>query len=120
MTKFSTIFNELLRLIPRNELEKLIDKYKTDRYVKGCTTWNLFVTHLFAQIRGKNSLRDIESSLNSHQSKLHHLGVKKVAKSTISDANNRVNASVFEALFYQFLKRCNHITQGRRFNFENK
>ena len=89
MRQFSTVFNDLLNLIPKDKLKRLLEEKKTDRYHKTCRRWNLFVAHLYAQIRGKDSLRDIEVGLNQHQSKWAHLGVKSIARSTLSDANRR-------------------------------
>ena len=51
---------------------------------------SLFVVHLYAQIRKKDSLRDIVFSLDQHKSKWYHIGLEKIKWSTISDANNRV------------------------------
>jgi hypothetical protein len=44
----------------------------------------------FAQLTGRESLRDIELCLRAHQAKLFHLGIRgRVARSTLADANER-------------------------------
>ena len=71
---------------PQTEFETAIKTLKTDRYVKYFKTKALFVVHLYAQIRKKDSLRDIVCGLEQNQSKWYHLGLEKIKRSTISDA----------------------------------
>ena len=108
--KFSTILNQLLQFLPQSEFEKAIKSLKTDRYVKYFKTKSLFVVHLYAQIRKKDSLRDIVCGLEQHQSKWYHIGLEKIKRSTISDANNRIPYEVYEKLFYALLKKCDRYT----------
>lgn len=119
MSHDNTIFNQLLHLIPRHEFQQLVNHYDSDRYVKRFTSWQQFITLMYAQIRGKDSLRDIETSLTASQSKLYHLGLTGVKRSTLSDANNNRNPKVFEELFYKMLHRCENITPKHKFRFKN-
>ena len=54
-----TIFNQLLQILPRHEFEKAVNLYKGDKYVKYFSSWQQFMTMLYAQIRSKDRLRDI-------------------------------------------------------------
>jgi hypothetical protein len=119
MTKFSTVLNQLLQFLPQQEFESSIKRFKSDRYVKYFTTKALFVVHLYSQIRKKDSLRDIVCGLEQHQSKWYHIGLLKIKRSTISDANNRVPYEVYESLFYTMLKKCSGLTQKTPFKFKN-
>ena len=49
----------------------------------------------------------------------YHLGIEDIKRSTISDANNRINSDLFEGLFYALLKRCKDITPKHKFKFKN-
>lgn len=119
MKQFSTVFNQLLQFLPQSEFDSVINTYKTDRYVKIFKTKALFAVHLFAQIRKKDSLRDILSGLDHHRGSWYHIGLKKIARSTISDANNRINYEVYEQLFYHMLSKC-QFKKSHKFTFENK
>ena len=119
MRKFSTVLNQLLQFLPQGEFEKAIKSHKTDRYVKYFKTKALFVVHLYAQIRRKDSLRDIVCGLEQNQSSWYHIGLEKIKRSTISDANNRVNYQVYEYLFYGMLKKCEALTNTSKFKFKN-
>jgi len=109
----------LLQFLPQKEFESAIKSLKTDRYVKYFKTKALFVVHLYAQIRKKDSLRDIVCGLEQHKSKWYHIGLEKIKRSTISDANNRVPYQVYENLFNSMLKKCANLTQGNKFKFKN-
>ena len=117
--KFSTILNQLLQFLPQGEFEKAIKSLKTDRYVKYFKTKSLFVVHLYSQIRKKDSLRAIVCGLEQHQKKWYHIGLEKIKRSTISDANNRIPYQVYESLFYSLLKKCKGLTPQTSFRFKN-
>ena len=66
----------------------------------------------------KDSLRDIECGLEQHKSKWYHIGIEKIKRSTISEANNRVPYQVYETLFYAMLKKCHNISQNTKVQFK--
>ena len=119
MKNFSTVFNQILQFLPHYEFEKAVKQFKTDHYVKHFTTKTLFVVHLYSQIRQKDSLRDILCGLRQNQSSWCHIGIKKIARSTISDSNNRITYKVYESLFYQMLNKCQTLDKSRKFKFKN-
>jgi len=100
MSHFNTILYQLLQVVPRYQFESLVSSYKTDRYTKYYTTWRQFITLIYAQIKGKDSLRDIITSLSAYQSSWYHVGIEDVPRSTISDAYIRTNYRVYKGLFY--------------------
>jgi hypothetical protein len=119
MSHVNTVFNQLLQLIPRHDFEKLVREHSGDRYVKNFTCWKQFITLLYAQVKGQDSLRDIVTGLNSQSHKLYHLGIEKVSRSTLSDANNERDSGIYEGLFYSLLERCESLTPGHGFRFKN-
>ena len=119
MPHSNTVYNQILQLIPRHQFETLVGQYHADLYVKYFTCWQQFLTLLFAQIRSKDSLRDIETSLKAQSTNWYHIGLKDIKRSTLSDANNRRNYRVYEDFFYRLLDRCKSITPKHRFRFKN-
>ena len=87
MSHYNTIYNQILHLIPRHQFESIVNKYEGDRYVKYFSCWQQFLTLLYAQIRGKGSLREIETSLRTQSNKWYHIRPKDIKRSTLSDAN---------------------------------
>ena len=119
MYKVNTIFSELLRIFPRYEFEKLENRYQGNRYTKYFTGWQQLITLLFAQAGGKDSLRDIETSLSVHYSKWYHIGLRGMKRSTLSDAMQNRSYKIFEGLFYKLLEKCQSVTPKHRFRFKN-
>ena len=119
MNRVYTIFSELLKLCPRYQFDKAVEQYQGDRYVKIFTTWQQFMTILYAQITQKDSLRDIVTGLSAHAARWYHLGLTGIHKSTLSDANARRDYRMFEGLFYHLLARCKNQTPKHKFRFKN-
>ena len=119
MRQVNTIMSELLRIFPRYEFEKLEKEHKGNYYTKYFTGWQQLMVLLFAQIGGKDSLREIETSLNVHHSKWYHLGLKGIKRSTLSDAMNSRSYQIFESVFYKLLEKCQSVTPKHRFRFKN-
>jgi len=119
MSHFNTIYNQLLHLIPRHQFESLVKRYNGDYYVKYFTCWQQLITLLYAQIKYKDSLRDIETSLKAQSSRWYHIGLKDIKRSTLSDANNQRDYRIYEDFFYSLLDRCKSITPKHKFRFKN-
>lgn len=119
MAHYSTIMNELLHLIPRHRFETIVNNSYGNRYVKRFDCWNQLTVLLYAQVSGKDSLRDIEHGFKVNAGRLYHLGLSSVKRSTLADANKRRSYQIFENLFYRFLERCKNVTPKHKFKFKN-
>lgn len=75
------------------------------------TTKSQFTALAYAQLSGAQSLREIEAALESHATKLYHLGTDVVSRSTLSDANARRPWQVFTELFAHL---AGQVTRGQR------
>jgi hypothetical protein len=87
MTRFCSIFNQLLQLFPRTEFQKAVIDTKAERHARGFTCWDQFVAMLFAQLGRAHSLREICGGLASCEGKLAHLGAAAPRRSTLAYAN---------------------------------
>ena len=119
MPHINTIFNQLLRFVPRHHFDDSVKKYQSDRYVKKFDTWSQFITLLYSQITGADSLRDIETTLGALHSRWYHVGLKSVKRSTLSEANAKRDYRTYEDLFYALLGKCKNNTPKHKFNFTN-
>ena len=100
-----TILSQVLDFVSKYEFEKCVDKYNGNHRVKTFTCWEQFIVMAFAQLTGREGLRDIEACLEAVSAKLYHSGVKsKVKKSTLSDANENRDWRIY-AEFAQLLIR---------------
>ena len=116
---YSSIFQQLFNFIPRHRFEKSVEKLSGDRYCKHFTAWRQFLTCLYAQITGKDSLREIENGLLANHDRLYHLGMEIVSKSTLSEAMNRRDPEIFKALFEEILDRALTCAPRHKFRFHN-
>ena len=116
---YNSIFQQLFKFIPRYRFEKSVKNLSGDRYCKNFSAWQQFLTCLYAQITGKDSLREIVSGLATNHKRLYHLGMTAVAKSTLADAMNRRCPDIFKALFEEILDRTLACAPGHGFKFHN-
>jgi hypothetical protein len=68
-----TIFNELLSFLPLKAFDAFVGQHEFDRYKKSFSAKNLLLVLMYAQIAGKDSLRDIETSLSVLENHHYHL-----------------------------------------------
>src|SRR5262245_45970992 len=125
MVAVASLFNQLLQHFPRTEFAGLVRKHQAERRAKGFTCWTQFVSMLFCQLAHAGSLRDICNGLSCSLGKLVHLGIDRSPnKSTLSYANEKRPAALFEDLFWTALERfrSNQLLGNRqsRFRFKNK
>ena len=71
---YNSIFQQLFNFIPRYRFEKSVKNLSGDHYCKTFSAWQQFLTCLYAQITGKDSLREIERGLIANHNRLYHLG----------------------------------------------
>lgn len=90
MSKGQTVFSQIMDFLPIYEFRKCVKRYNGDYRVKNFTCWNQFLSLAFAQLTYRESLRDIESCLNSMSRRLYHMGFRgKISKSTLADAKEK-------------------------------
>ena len=98
MQQQDSVFRGLLKLIPWREFDRLVDTHKTDDLVRRFTTKHQLIALLYGQMSGAQSLRDIETTMESHRGRLYHMGGKAPARSTLADANRTRSSQVFSSL----------------------
>ena len=83
-----TIFSQIMDFVPIYEFGKCVQRYHGNYKVQSFKCWNQFLCMAFAQLTYRESLRDIESCLNSVHSKLYHMGFRgNISRSTLAYAN---------------------------------
>lgn len=105
MYKDKYVYSQLVSLVPRYEFNKCVTRYNGNYRTKDFNCWQQFLTLLFGQLSYRESLRDIINCLNAHQSKLYHLGIKKIiAVSTLSRANENRDYRIWQDFAYYLIK----------------
>jgi len=120
MTRFCSIFNQLLQLFPRTEFQRAVTATHAERHARGFTCWQQFVAMLFCQLGRAHSLREICGGLASCEQRLGHLGIAVPKRATLSYANAHRPWQLYQHVFYQLLDRCRAVAPGKRLRFKNK
>jgi putative transposase len=100
----TTVFSQLLQGVNRYDFKKQVSKYDGDKGTSIYSCFAILVIMVFTQIKIKNSLRDIETGINVCGNNFYHLGLKKVSRSSLSDALKTRPCNVFEDYFYHLLE----------------
>jgi len=119
MGHVNTIFHQILAFIPRNKFNNIVSKRQGDRYVKSFDTWSHLAMMLAAQALGKDSLRDLGTTLIPQLPRFYHLGSKLAPRSTLADANNRRPWQIFQDLYLALFERCHAFAPRHRFRFKS-
>jgi len=103
----NSVLHSLLKHVPWNRLEQVVENYGADDASRGLTTKRQLIALLYGQFSGAASLREIVTGMESHATRLYHVGAAPVKRSTFSDANRDRPWQVFSDLFGLMLKQAN-------------
>ena len=82
------VFSQLMDFLPRHEFNRCVRRYHGNYRTRHFKCRDQFLCMAFAQLTGRESLRDIETCLRAMQPKLYHAGLRyPVSRSTLADAN---------------------------------
>jgi hypothetical protein len=122
MIKHASLFSQLIDVFDRNKFKKIVNKHGSEKHSKGFDSWDHYVSMLFCQLAGAQSLREITKGLSCTLGKLKHLGMKGAPKrSTLSYANKNRSSEVYKDMFYETLGLCqSSVPKKGKFKFKNK
>jgi hypothetical protein len=119
----TSLFSQILHVVPRNSFLRLVHQHGAERHSKGFSSWSQYVAMLFCQLAQAKSLREISDGLAVSCGKLSHLGLSGApAKSTLAYANAHRPWQLYQDTFFQLLDFCSKESPGkkRKFRFKNK
>ena len=119
MAHHNTVLGQLLRLVSRHEFERDARRHHKGRKLRSMSRWSQFAAMAMAQLSGRCSLRDVVSNLEAQRRKLYHLGVGRVARSSLARVNEEQPHELFELQFKRLLDRCRGLAPGHGFRFKN-
>lgn len=96
----------LLKPVDRRFFKDKVEEFGADRYGKSFSSWDHFVSLVFAQLRGSETLRGLEADWNANAHHHYHLGSGVLKRSTLSDANQRRPVELFMAVFHDLARQC--------------
>jgi len=82
------VFSQLMQWLPRRTFDRCVGRYHGDRRARRLTCREQFLCMVFAQLTGRDSLRDLVLCLRALRRRLYHAGIRhRVSRSTLADAN---------------------------------
>jgi hypothetical protein len=120
VAQFCSVFQQLLKLIPRGEFDQMVNRHAAERHARGFASWDQLVAMLFCQLGRAQSLREICDGLASMEGRTRHLGIDSPKRSTLAYANEHRPWQLFESVFHGLLGRVRSgLNLGHRFRFKN-
>jgi hypothetical protein len=113
MNSGKTVFSQIMDFLPLHEFRKCVMRYCGDYKVRTLSCLDQFLSMSFAQMTYRESLRDIETCLNTMRNKLYHMGIRgNIARNNLARANEnrdwRIYADFAQILIHQARKLYQH------------
>jgi hypothetical protein len=120
MTKYTTVFSDLLRPLSRLDFAKIVSGLKADFRVRVLSCYDLFKAMIYGQISGCFSVREIEASMKANRNRLYHTGLKEpIKRSTFCDALEKRPNELFKHVFHTMAGRAQGIAGKARKKFKD-
>lgn len=90
------VFSQIMDFFPQRRFKPCVDRYRGDHRIRTFSCLDHFYCMAFAQLTGRESLRDIEACLRAVGPKLYHAGMKaRVSRNTLAKANELRNWKIY-------------------------
>lgn len=121
MNRGSTIFSQLIKLLPQRDFRRCVERYDGDKNIRSFSCWDQFLCMAFAQFTYRESLRDIEACLRAVNLKQYHLGIRgKVSRNTLAYANEKRDWRIYADFGQVVIQRAQKILADEDFGIEVK
>ena len=108
-----TPFAQVMSFLPWTAFARIADRYSGDRRVRNLPCTEHFRALAFAQLTLRESLRDIETCLAAHPSKLYHSGFSApVRRATLARANQRRDWPIQADFAQRLIARARRLYAG--------
>jgi len=81
--------------------------------VRSLSCWDQLLALLFAQLSGRQSLRDLVDTFNSQRVHHYHLGTRTISRSSLADANSKRPTAIFLETFFYLLEKTRNQLPNR-------
>ena len=94
------VFAQIMQHLPHMAFARMVKRHRAEHKVHAFTCFDQFLALAFAQLTGRESLRDIEINLRAQARNLYRLGFrcKTISRNTLANANSTRPWAVFAEL----------------------
>lgn len=104
------IFSQLMALIHPQHFDRCVRRFGGDYKVQHFTCWNQFLCMAYAQLTGRESLRDVVDCLCARPERLYHLGFRgAIRRSTLAYVNEQRDWRIYAALAQKLIVRARRL-----------
>ena len=113
------VFAQLMDFLPLHTFRRCVARYPSSYPTKSFSHLDQYLSMAFAQLTFRESLRDIETCLRAHESKLYHLGIRgHVARSTLADANEKRDWRIYSDFANALIVEARRLYAGDAFGVD--
>ena len=114
-----TVLAQLMDFVPKHEFDKCVLRYGGDKRIRSLSCYSQFLAMCFAQLTGRESLRDIETCLRAVGRKLYHAGLRSPApRSTLAIANEKRDWRIFADFAQVLIAQATRLYAGEPLGVE--
>ena len=115
------VFAQLMEYLPLHTFRRCVAKYAGTYPTLTFSHLDQYLCMVFAQFTYRESLRDIETCLRAHSSKLYHLGIRGgIARSTLADANENRDWRIYQDFALSLIQVARRLYAEDEFGVELK
>jgi hypothetical protein len=115
------VFAQLMDHLPLHTFRRCVAKYAGAYPTLTFSHLDQFLCVPFAQFTYRESLRDIETCLRAHSSKLYHLGIRGgIARSTLADTNETRDWRIYQDFVHALIRLARQLCSEDGFAMEVK
>lgn len=98
------VFKQLIKILPREQFDLLVQQQKSDRYYKTFFSWEQLITMLFGIFSRCDSMGEVCDGMRALGGKLNHLGMDcSPSKSTAGDALRDRDNELFKLYYFALI-----------------
>lgn len=109
-----TRFEQVLRLVPRAGFDAAVQEHGANRWCKSFDSARHLKAMLYGQFSGCTSLRELQNGFEQHHRVHYHLGLPRIKRSTLADANARRSPEPFGALAAALMQQLGRSVREHR------
>ena len=107
MNQGRIVFSQIMDYFPLRQFKTCVNRYRGDHRVRTFTCLDQYYCMCFAQLTGRESLRDIEVCIRAVGSKLYHAGMKaRISRTTLAKANEQRDWKIYRDIAMILINRA--------------
>ena len=110
MNQGRTVFSQIMDYFPERAFQDIVAQYGGNKWVQSFSCRSHFNVMAFAQLTGRESLRDIEACLSANGRHLYHMGIAQgFSRNNLAHANETRDWRIYQDVALVLLARAREV-----------